>query len=165
MRQVVPADDAQACAEIYAPHVTGGVASFEEEAPGAGEMARRMSRAHRWLVADAGGEILGYAYAGRHRDRPAYRLTVETSVYVAEAAQRRGVGRALYDVLLDDLGERGFHVALAGITLPNPASVALHEAAGFRAVGLFSAVGLKAGRWWDVGWWQRELPAAPAAGA
>ena len=163
-----PADpflDAAACAAIYAPHVSDGVASFEEVPPGPDEMARRMKAAHVWLVCADGDGVAGYAYAARHRDRAAYRRTVETSVYVAPAHQGRGVGRALYAELLATLRERGFQVALAGITLPNPASVALHEAMGFTPAGVFEAVGFKAGRWWDVGWWQLRLGAGPAAGA
>lgn len=153
IRSADPLRDAAACAEIYATHVVEGVASFEEVAPDASEMARRIEAAHVWLVHEAGG----YAYASTHRSRAAYRLTVETSVYVAERAQGRGVARALYTELLRTLGERGFEVALAGITLPNPASVALHEAMGFQRVGVFEAVGLKFGRWHDVGWWQRRV--------
>lgn len=157
--------DALACAAIYAPHVTDGVASFELEAPGPDELGRRIAAAHLWLVAEAAGEVAGYAYASRHRERAAYRLTVETSVYVGAAFQGRGLGRALYDDLLARLRERGFHVALAGITLPNPASVSLHEAVGFRSVGVFPAVGFKFGEWHDVGWWQLTLGAAPAPAA
>jgi phosphinothricin acetyltransferase len=156
IRPADPSSDAAACAAIYAPHVVEGVASFEVEAPGAEQMARRIVTAHVWLMHEAGG----YAYASRHRDRAAYRLTTETSVYVAPEAQGRGVGRALYDALLAELVARGFAVALAGITLPNPASVALHEAVGFRPVGVFEAVGFKFGRWHDVGWWQLALPGA-----
>lgn len=153
IRPADPARDAAACAAIYAPHVTDGVASFEMVAPDAAEMARRMDDAFVWLVHSRGG----YAYASRHRAREAYRLTVETSVYVAPEAQGQGVGRALYEALLAELRDRGFAVALAGITLPNPASVGLHEALGFAPVGVFRSVGLKAGRWWDVGWWQLSL--------
>ena len=153
IRPADPVRDAAACAAIYAPHVTDGVASFEQVAPDAAEMARRIEAYHVWLVHERGG----YAYASRHRDRAAYRLTVETSVYVAPRAQGQGVGRALYDALLGELRERGFAVALAGITLPNPASVALHEAVGFEPVGVFRRVGFKAGAWWDVGWWQLAL--------
>lgn len=166
IRTADPARDAPACAAIYAPHVTDGVASFEAVAPPASEIARRMAAAHVWLVCESGdGGVAGYAYASRHRDREAYRLTAETSVYVSPGHQGRGIGRALYDELLRELGERGFRVALAGITLPNPASVALHESVGFVPVGVFRAVGLKAGRWWDVGWWQLSLPEATATEA
>ena len=156
-----PSRDAATCAAIYAPHVSDGVASFELEPPSVEEMARRIEAAHVWLVHEAGG----YAYATRHRERAAYRFTVETSVYVAEAAQGRGVGRALYDALLEEVARRGFRVALAGITLPNPASVALHESLGFEPVGVFREVGFKFGAWHDVGWWQRGLAEGPAAGA
>lgn len=153
IRPADPRRDAAACAAIYAPHVTDGVASFELVAPDAAEMARRMEAAHVWLVHERGG----YAYASPHRAREAYRLTVETSVYVAPEAQGQGVGRALYEALLGDLRDRGFAVALAGITLPNEASVALHEATGFAPVGVFRGIGWKFGAWHDVGWWQRRL--------
>lgn len=153
IRPADPIRDAAACAAIYAPHVTDGVASFEVVAPDAEEMARRMRAAHVWLVHESGS----YAYASKHRDRAAYRLTVETSVYVAPEAQGQGVGRALYTVLLAELRDRGFAVALAGITLPNPASVGLHESMGFVPVGVFRGIGLKFDAWHDVGWWQRRL--------
>ena len=157
IRPALPSRDAAPCAAIYAPHVTDGVASFEEVAPSTGEIARRMDAAHLWLVCELDGEVAGYAYGSKHRDRAAYRRTVETSVYVAADHQGRGLGRALCVELLRELTERGFHVALAGITLPNPASVALHEALGFEPVGVFRSVGFKAQQWWDVGWWQRRL--------
>lgn len=159
IRLADPAADAAACAAIYAPHVLEGAVSFEEHAPDAAEVARRMREMRVWLVSvDGEGEVEGYAYASRHRQREAYRFTVETSVYVAAGRQRRGVGRALYGALFAALAERGFRVALAGITLPNAASVGLHEAAGFELVGVYRGIGFKAGGWRDVGWWQRALP-------
>jgi phosphinothricin acetyltransferase len=156
IRPAAPSD-AAACAAIYAPFVTDGVESFEETPPGETEMARRMAAAHLWLVAVEDGAVVGYAYGGRHRERAAYRLTVEVSVYLAPAARGRGLGRALYTELFTALAERGFRTALAGVTLPNAASVGLHEAMGFTPVGVFRAVGWKFGAWHDVGWWQRSL--------
>ncbi|MBS0505686.1 MAG: N-acetyltransferase [Proteobacteria bacterium] len=153
-------EDAAAVAAIYAPHVTDSVASFEEKAPTAAEMRARMAKlAGRfpWLIADEGGTVLGYAYACQFRDRRAYRWAVETTVYVADAAQSRGVGSLLYTALLDQLRRQGFTQAIAAISLPNDASVKLHERAGFRRAGVYRQVGWKMGRWVDVGLWQAEL--------
>lgn len=154
------AADAAAVAAVYRPYVEQGVASFESAAPDAAEVLRRM-RAHRlpWLVAERDGDVTGYAYASRHRDRAAYRWSVEVSVYLAPPEQGRGTGRALYARLLDELARLGLAMAYAGIVLPNPGSVALHEALGFTPVGVFRSVGHKAGAWHDVGWWQRPLAA------
>jgi L-amino acid N-acyltransferase YncA len=147
------------------PHVEGGATSFEEEAPGAEELADRIeaiSASHPWLVAEGGGALAGFAYACRHRSRPAYRWAVDVSVYVDPSRQGRGVGRALYSALFEELRARGFRIACAGITLPNEASVALHEHLGFEPVGVYRSIGWKAGEWQDVGWWQLALD--PAAG-
>ena len=154
--RLATAEDAAACAAIYAPHVATPT-SFEEAAPDAGEMARRIAAAHVWVVAQDGGAVCGFAYAGAHRARAAYRWSAETSVYLEEAARGRGVATALYADLLGRLADAGFHTALAGITLPNPASVTLHERHGFEPVGVFRSVGFKCGAWHDVGWWQRAL--------
>ena len=152
--------DAEAIAAIYAPHVTRGVASFEESAPTADEMRARIAKVaglYPWLVAEEDGAVLGYAYADRFRERSAYRWAVETTVYVADGAQRRGVGRLLYSALLDILRRQGFTQAIAAISLPNDASVKLHELAGFRRAGVYRQVGWKLGRWIDVGLWQAPL--------
>lgn len=153
-------DDAEAVRAIYAPHVTHGVASFEEELPSVREMRGRIEARlgrYPWLIAEDGGAMLGYAYGGQFHARAAYRWTVETTVYVAEAAQRRGVGGLLYDALLDRLRGQGFTQAIALISLPNDASVKLHERAGFRRAGVYRQVGWKLGHWVDVGLWQAEL--------
>ena len=164
-------DDAPAIAAIYAPHVTDGVASFEAEAPDAGEIARRMAAADGrfpWLVADDGA-VLGYAYASAYAERAAYQWAVETTVYVADVAHGRGVGRELYTALLAALRAQGFTEAIARIALPNGASVGLHEALGFRHIGTVERIGWKQGRWVDVGMWQCPLatpdgpPGAPVA--
>jgi phosphinothricin acetyltransferase len=154
--------DAAAIAAIYAPYVTATVISFETEAPGADEIARRMADGGDlcpWLVAcdDDTQEMVGYAYAGAFRTRPAYRFTVETTVYVADGAQRRGIGTLLYRVLLPVLEAQGYAQAIAAITLPNEASVRLHEQLGFHQVGTYERVGFKFREWRSVGLWQRAL--------
>jgi L-amino acid N-acyltransferase YncA len=153
-------DDAEAIQRIYAPIVLETAISFEEVPPSIAEMADRIasiSRTHPYLVAVSDGTVCGYVYAGAHAERAAYRHSVNTTVYIAPQAQRSGVGRALYFELLRELKRRGFHAAFAGIALPNPGSVALHELVGFEALGIYREVGLKFGRWHDVGWWQRLL--------
>lgn len=155
-----PDRDAAAIADIYRPSVEGGLASFEEVAPDAAEMARRMraTLAHTpWLVAEKEGEVVGYAYAGWHQERPGYRWSVNISVYVAAAARRQGIGRRLYDELLPILRRQGFVNVYAGITLPNPASVALHEGIGMRRIGVYEHVGFKLGAWHDVAWYGLRL--------
>ena len=127
-------------------------------------MAARIERygaSHAWLVAEREGEVVGYAYACLHRARPPTAGAADVSVYVAAGHRGEGVGRALYEALFERLRERGFRIACAGITLPNEASVALHESLGFEPVGVNREIGWKAGAWRDVGWWQLEL--APAA--
>jgi len=164
IRDADPTRDAAACAAIYAPHVEGSPVSFEERAPDAAELAARIERygaSHAWLVAEGGGEVVGYAYATAFNERPAYRWSASVSVYVAEAARGQGVGRALYEALFDRLRECGFRMACAGITLPNEASVGLHETLGFEPTGVNREIGFKEGAWRDVGWFQLELAPAP----
>jgi phosphinothricin acetyltransferase len=159
IRMATPADAAQV-AEIYRPSVSGAATSFEVEPPSPAEMERRIAAATGyapWLVCEEGGAVVGYAYASQHRDRAAYRWCVDVSVYVREGMRRGGVGRALYTSLFALLRLQGFCAAHAGITLPNPASVGLHEALGFLPVGVYRKVGYKTGAWHDVGWWQLEL--------
>ncbi|HEX6602830.1 MAG TPA: GNAT family N-acetyltransferase [Solirubrobacterales bacterium] len=163
IRDADPARDAAACAAIYAPHVEDSVVSFEEEAPDSAEMVARIERygtSHAWLVAERDGEVVGYAYATAFNERPAYRWSASVSVYIAEDARGQGVGRALYAALFERLRERGFRMACAGVTLPNEASVGLHESFGFEQVGVNREIGWKHGAWRDVGWLQLEL--APA---
>lgn len=152
-------DDAASIREIYAPHVSEGVATFETVPPDV-DVVRSRIRGHLphypWLVWDE-GPVSAYAYAGRFRERAAYDWTVETSVYVRPDAQGRGIGRRLYGTLLDVLRAQGFTQAMAVITLPGAASVAFHEALGFMPAGTWRRCGWKLGRWWDVGVWQKEL--------
>ena len=159
------ARDADAIAAIYAPHVIEGVASFETEPPDAAEMRSRWqatTRTHPWLVYVTDGEVTGYAYASPHNVRAAYVWSVNVTVYIARHHQRKGIGRALYTSLFDVLRRQGFYNAYGGITLPNPGSVGLHEAMGFRLVGVYKAVGYKLGAWRDVGWWHLMLQEKPA---
>lgn len=149
--------DAAAVARIYRPVVAKTPASFELVPPSAAEMRRRMTKAHLWLVYELDGEVVGYAYAGPHHDRAAYRRSVNVSVYVAAGHRGTGVGRTLYAGLLAQLRDKGFVNACAGITLPNKASVGLHESLGFRKVGVYKRIGYKLGGWRDVGWWQLAL--------
>lgn len=161
-------EDAGAIAAIYAPHVLVGTASFETDAPDARGMRTRMAGSdglYPWLVATSGedeGGVLAYAYGSAWSARPAYRWAVETTLYVADAAQRQGAGRLLYEALLDTLRAQGFTQAIARIALPNDGSIALHEAVGFRRAGVLREVGWKGGRWIDVGQWQCELADAAA---
>ena len=168
--RLATAADAAGVLAIYAPIVRDTAISFEWEPPTLDEMEQRITRNIEllpWLICEAGGEVLGYAYAAPHRVRAAYRWSVESSVYVHERARHTGVGRGLYQSLLALLELQGVKNVYAGIALPNPASVALHEAAGFEALGVYPQVGYKLGAWHDVGWWRLALgpkddaPAAP----
>jgi phosphinothricin acetyltransferase len=179
IRPADPDRDAAACAAIYAPSVESTPISFELTPPDAAEFARRIekySTTHQFLVAEAGGArpgdemdseealdgaagavVAGYAYACRWRERPAYDWAAEVSVYVDPARQGEGIGRALYAELLERLRAQGFRSAVAGITLPNPASIALHEAMGFESIGALRDIGWKRDAWHDVGYWQLLL--------
>lgn len=166
IREAQPGD-AQAICDIYNPYVLGTTITFEEEAVSPGGMAGRMAEVQAvfpWLVLEEGGEVLGYAYAGKWKARSAYRHTVESTIYLRQGEAGRGQGRLLYTALLEGLGERQVHAVIGGITQPNPASVGLHEALGFRKVGHLSEVGWKFGRWLDVGYWELilESPSGPA---
>lgn len=163
IRLATPAD-AAAVAAIYAPYVAGTAACFEVAAPDATEMARRIHEvgaAYPWLVAEQDGEVLGYAYGTRHRPRRAYQWCTEVSVYVRRTGHRAGIGRRLYQPLLELLRLQGFINAYAVITLPNPGSVAFHEVLGFRPFTVFPAIGYKLGRWHDVGWYVKVLAPHP----
>lgn len=161
--------DAGEIAAIYAPVVRDTVISFEFEPPTGDEMCRRIRgtlESLPWLVFEREGRISGYAYAAAHRSRAAYQWCVDVSAYVHADERRRGVGRALYTSLLSVLVLQGYYNAYAGITLPNPASVGLHESVGFRPVGVYREIGYKLGAWHDVGWWQlalreRSVPSGP----
>ena len=151
-------NDAAAIAAIYRPYVEDTRISFEEEAPDAAEIVLRMaSPIHPWLVAEEEGDILGYASTSPMRNRPAYRWSVETGIYLDAAAQGRGLGRLMLNTHLELLERQGFVTVIAGIALPNAASVAVHEKLGFVLSGIERGVGFKLGQWVDVGRWQKDL--------
>src|SRR3954464_1492669 len=155
IRPATPAD-IPAITRIYAEAVIHGTATFELEPPGEADMAARLQQivdgGYPYLAAEADGAFAGYAYAAAYRARPAYRFTVENSVYVAPSAQRRGVGLALLNALIDECSHRGFRqmIAVIGDSPTQQASVALHKAAGFRIIGALGDVGFKHGRWVDT---------------
>jgi L-amino acid N-acyltransferase YncA len=158
--KLATADDGEAIAAIYRPVVAETAISFETTVPDRDEMARRIDetmRLYPWLVCDVDGRPAGYAYASRHRVRGAYQWSVDTSIYIAEDHRRRHIGRGLYTSLFAILAAQGYFNAFAGIALPNPASVALHESMGFEPIGVYRRVGFKLDRWHDVGWWQLSL--------
>lgn len=154
-------EDGAALAAIYNPYIAQSTSSFEETAVTGDLMSGRVSKTqfegYDWLVCESESGVLGYAYSGRWMARHAYRFTVEVSVYVAEAAQGRGVGRTLYDALFERLRRKDYHSVIGIITLPNPASVALHERYGMEQVAHYREVGRKFDRWIDVGQWQAKL--------
>jgi L-amino acid N-acyltransferase YncA len=160
MIRLATPDDASAIADIYRPAVVERPSSFELIPPDAEEMARRIDenlRTAPWLVYEHADEVIGYANGTIHRQRPAYRWTIETSIYVDPAAHGQGIGRQLYTALLTALGYQGFRTAVAGVTLPNEASVALHQKMGYTPVGVFHHIGHKFGGWRDVAWFERPL--------
>jgi L-amino acid N-acyltransferase YncA len=157
--------DAAPCAALYAPYVRDTAISLEERPPTPADLAERIeqtTRTHPWLIASNQheDEVLGYAYGTRHRERASYRWAADVTVYVAPERHRHGIGRALYQTLFELLAEQGYRIACAGVTLPNQASVALHESLGFEPVGVYRNIGWKLGAWRDVGWWQLALPSA-----
>jgi L-amino acid N-acyltransferase YncA len=162
------AGDAAAIAAIYNAYVRDSVATFELEPVAEATMQSRIdavqSRGLPWLAIERDGAMLGYAYATPWKARAAYARTVETSIYLVPDATGRGLGRSLYAQLIERLRGTGMHALIGGISLPNAASVALHEALGFACIGRFREVGFKHGRWVDVGYWQRLLEQSAATG-
>ena len=164
--RVATPDDAAAIRDIYAPNITDSATSFEDAVPSTEEMRSRIAATLAgtpWLVCERAGATIGYAYASKHQARAAYQWSAEASVYVSTTARRLGVGRGLYTALFGLARLQGYRAIHAGITLPNAASVGLHEALGFTPVGVYPKVGYKRGAWHAVGWWQLEL--APREGA
>lgn len=160
VRPAVPTDVASIAA-IYNHYVANTVVTFEEEPLPADAMAARIAEIRAqdlpWLVAELDGVVVGYSYANRWKVRSAYRFSVETTVYLKQGCEGRGIGKQLYGALLDNLRARRVHAVIGGAALPNPASVALHESLGFERVGTFRQVGFKHGRWIDVAYWQLVL--------
>lgn len=153
--------DAQAIASIYNYYIANTTITFEEQFVSAEQMAERILEVHAaslpWLVAEEFGQVIGYAYASKWRARSAYRFSVETTVYLQNEVVSRGVGSQLYEVLFSALKEKGVHVAIGGIALPNKASASLHEKFGMKKIAHFEQVGFKFEKWVDVGYWQAVL--------
>lgn len=152
--------DADAIADIYAPSITERATSFELTPPDAEEMRRRTRAVQQqfpWLVCETSEGVVGYAYASAHRDRAAYRWSVDAAAYIHDRAHRQGIASALYARLFEILVLQGYRGVYAGITLPNPASVEFHKAMGFRQVGIYHDVGYKLGKWHDTIWLERSL--------
>ena len=170
IRDATP-EDAERCREIYEPYVVDTAITFEEAVPSVEEMRRRITdaqAAHAWLVLENGDgaqdrRVIGYAYAGRFAARAAYRWAAEVSVYLARDERHRGGGRALYGELFTRLVDRGFRIAMACMTLPNEASVGLHEALGFERVATYPDIGWKLGSWHSTAWMQLRLPTGDSA--
>ncbi|ELZ27225.1 GCN5-related N-acetyltransferase [Halogeometricum pallidum JCM 14848] len=166
IRPVDPGD-AAAIRDIYAPFVEGTAVTFSDEVPSVEAMrekvrAKLAADAYPWYVVETGEGVVGYAYGGTLRERDAYQWAVETSVYVDPDAQRGGVGSALYERLFETLRAQGYVAAYAALGMPNPESVAFHEATGFDHLGTFPEAGFKLGAWHDVEWYRRALREAPA---
>lgn len=160
IRTAAPAD-LPAVSAIYDHEVHTGVSTFDTEPRPLAVWTKRVAEAgsgDHLLVAERGGEVLGYASAQPYRPKHGYRFTRETAIYVSPAAQGQGVGRALYADLLARLDSEGVHLAVAAIALPNPASQSVHRASGFEPVGVMREVGHKFDRWLDTEWWQRRGP-------
>lgn len=159
IRFVKTQDAAQLC-DVYNVYVKNSIATFEEAVVPADKMKQRISELitdFPWLVYEEDGRILAYAYANKWRQRSAYRKSAEVTVYVASNMQGRQIASQLYQQLIQCLRSAGFHCAIGGISLPNQASVALHEKFGFTQVAEFKEVGWKFGKWVDVGYWQLKL--------
>lgn len=161
MIRSVTKDDAAGIAEIYNYYIANTFITFENEAVSADEISARISDVVSallpWLVLEENGAIIGYAYATTWRARPAYKNTIETTIYLSKDSWGKGYGRLLYSKLIAELASSGFHTAIGGIALPNDASVKLHESLGFKKVAHFQEVGFKFNQWIDVGFWQLML--------
>lgn len=156
----VSKEDAADILAIYAPYVTDTVISFETEVPTLEEFSKRIENTQKnypYLVCELDGKVVGYAYASRHRERAAYRFSVEVSVYVALAHHHKGIGKALYERLFAALDGYNYYSAYAGITLPNEKSIGLHKSFRFTEVGIYHNIGYKDGKWLDVIWLEKPL--------
>lgn len=153
----VDLEDAAQIAEVYNYYIQNTHQTFETEPLSAEEMRERIAEIvekYPYVVAEEDGEIWGYAYATQFKLRQAYAYSAEVSIYVKNAAKQKGIGTRLYEKLFDELAETNIHAMVAGISLPNDASVKFHEKLGFTKVAHFRQIGYKLGRWVDVGYWE-----------
>jgi phosphinothricin acetyltransferase len=155
------ANDSDAIARIYNHYVLNTAITFEEHAVSPQQMAERIgevvSASLPWLVAEQAGQVVGFAYATKWKVRSAYRFSVESTIYLEQGVTGQRLGNQLYEALFSLLKERGVHVVIGGIALPNPASIAIHEKFGLKKVAHFEEVGFKFNQWLDVGYWQVTL--------
>ena len=152
--------DTEKMLEIYAPYILNSAVSFETEVPLPEEFQNRVLHYQEklpWLVCEIKNQLAGYAYATDHRQRKAYEVTKELSVYVHNDYRKLRVGTGLYTALIGILKAQGIHNVLAGITLPNKESVSFHESMGFKPVGVYHNIGYKFGKYYDTGWWELRL--------
>lgn len=159
MIRTVKISDAGRLIEIYAPYVLTPI-TFETSVPTVEDFTSRIedyTQKYPWFVWEENGHILGYAYASSHRSRCAYAWSAECSIYIDEKYRGKGIGKKLYQKLFACLKEQGVISVLAGITLPNPTSIKIHESFGFEQIATYKNIGFKTGQWWDVGWWQLQL--------
>jgi len=168
IRFATPGDAAEIL-KIYAPYITDNSVSFETEIPTIEAFTERMENIinnYPYFVYEVDGRIAGYVYASKHRERAAYKYSVDVAVYIAPEYKRQGIGKILYNKLFELLKNKGIYTAYAGITLPNEASVRLHKSLGFTEVGTYKNVGYKLGKWRDVAWFEkliREYDILPTA--
>ena len=162
--RVAEPGDAPGILSIYSPYILNSGITQETELPTTEGMRQRVIQnleERPWIVCESGGEIAGYAYAGKHRERKGYQWCIEPSVYIGEKFHRSGIATALYTALFDILKLQGFVNAYAVITLPNDKSVAFHERFGFHYLTTYKKIGYKLGRWHDVGWWEKQVNEYP----
>jgi len=160
MIRPVDLNDAAALCDIYNYYVDNTIVTFEEEKVSEEEMVKRIQKVTQqlsWFVYEKEGDIVGYSYATEWKARSAYRYSTETTVYLKNGYEGNGVGTALYRHLIEDLIKKDIHSFVGGISLPNDASVALHEKMGFQKIAHFREVGQKFNKWIDVGYWQLVL--------
>ncbi|NVJ65949.1 MAG: N-acetyltransferase family protein [Gammaproteobacteria bacterium] len=154
-------DDANTIADIYNHYIQTSIITFETELVSAEEMAKRIEETQSqelpYLVLESNNQVLGYAYASKWKGRCAYRFSLETTVYLASNATGKQYGTQLYQELFTQLKALNYRTVIGGISLPNPASIALHEKMGMQKVAHFKDVGFKFNQWIDVGYWQKQL--------
>lgn len=158
--RLLESSDNEACREIYRPYIEESIISFEYEVPSLSEFSNRIAAicsSYPWLVCTYNGQVIGYAYASKHRDRTAYQWAAEVTVYIDSAHHRKGIARVLYQALFQLLRLQGYYTVYAGISLPNEKSVGFHRSMGFDTVGIYKNVGYKFGAWHNTVWMQLTL--------
>jgi phosphinothricin acetyltransferase len=166
MIRLVKPGDAAVIVNIYNYYIKNTVITFEEMPVSVNEMEariRKIAAQYPWLVWEEAGDVAGYAYVNTWKDKSAYRLAAELSIYIKNGFRGKGMGRELLSRLLEEVRKTNIHVLVSGITLPNEASVALHEKFGFKETARFNEIGFKMDKWLDVGYWELILPRGAAS--